>query len=505
MTKKLLILVILLFVSIPAFAQSVDTAWVRRYNTPGDYTDYAYAITVDDSGNVYVTGAGSGEYVTIRYYPNGDTSWVKREPGANDRASAIALDGSNNVFVTGKGWTSWPSYSYDYVTIKYQPNGTVAWESRYNGPAGGEDDASAIVIDRSDNIYVTGKSWGGDSYFDFATVKYFPNGDTAWARRYNGPANSTDWTYAIAVDDSNNVYVTGGSIGSESAFDYATIKYYPSGDTAWVRRYDGPSNGDDESQAIVVDDSGNVYVTGYSDGGWPSAKDYATIKYHPNGDTAWVRRYNLPNDDKAYAIAVDGSGNVYVTGYSWGTYEDYTTIKYYPNGDTAWVKRYNGSPSSSDEASAIALDGYGNIYVTGKSENDSPNHDYDYATVKYDTWGNELWAQRYNGPPSFADEATAITVDGSGNIYVTGYSNGAEISYDYATIKYVQFLRGDVNRDGAVDVVDAVYLISYLYINGLSPIPILQVGDVNCNRVVDLGDVVYLISYVYRGGPAPCN
>jgi hypothetical protein len=69
----------------------------------------------------------------------------------------------------------------------------------------------------------------------------------------------------------------------------------------------------------------------------------------------------------------------------------------------------------------------------------------------------------------------------------------------------VQFLRGDVNRDGVVDIEDAVYLINYLYINGLSPIPIIQVGDANCNRAVDLGDVVYLISYVYRGGPAPCN
>ena len=113
------------------------------------------------------------------------------------------------------------------------------------------------------------------------------------------------------------MYVTGMSYGSGTAYDYATIKYNSSGDTMWVRRYNGPGNSDDEATAIAVDGSGNVYVTGYSDGSG-TCYDYATIKYNSSGDTMWVRRYNGPgnSNDEANAIAVDGSGNVYVTGYS---------------------------------------------------------------------------------------------------------------------------------------------------------------------------------------------
>ena len=96
---------------------------------------------------------------------------------------------------------------------------------------------------------------------------------------------------AIAVDENGNVYVTGRSYNSGTGYDYATIKYNSSGDTMWVRRYNGPGNSDDEATAIAVDGSGNVYVTGYSDDSGTSY-NYATIKYNSSGDTMWIRRYN---------------------------------------------------------------------------------------------------------------------------------------------------------------------------------------------------------------------
>src|SRR3990170_1907844 len=275
--------------------------------------------------------------------------------------------------------------------------------------------------------------------------------DAAWVRRYNGPGNSSDYAYAIAVDGSGNVYVTGQSIGSGTYNDYATIKYYSNGDTAWVRRYNGPGNLDDVAYAIAVDGSGCVYVTGWSSGSG-TGYDYATIKYHSSGDTAWVRRYDgQVYDDGALAIAVDGSGNVYVTGYSTGSgnYYNYATIKYHSNGDAAWVRRYDGG-------------------------------------------GNGL------------DEARAIAVDGSGSVYVTGLSSGSGTSYDYATIKYVQFLRGDVNKDKKVNLADIVYLVSYLFKFGPSPDPLVS-GDANCDGKVTIADIVYLVSYLFKVGPAPCQ
>ena len=513
MTRLFLTFLSVLFFALPLFAQSVDTAWVRRYNGTADSIDEANAMVVDGSGNVYVTGWSYGigtysDYATIKYYPNGDTAWVRRYNGPRsywDGADAIAVDSSGNVYVTGGSWSN--ITSNDYATIKYYPNGDTAWVRIYDGPGHYEDAAYAIAVDGSGNVYVTGRSWGSGTYFDYTTIKYYPNGDTAWVRRYNGPGNGLDWGDAIAVDGSGNIYVTGQSYGSGTDYDYSTIKYKPDGDTAWIRRYNGPGNSGDEARAIAVDSSGNVCVTGNSYGSG-TYNDYATLKYYPNGDTAWVRRYNGPaNDyDRANALVVDGSGNVYVTGRSWGsgTSDNYATLKYYPNGDTAWVRMYDGPGNFSDEALAIAIDDSSKVYVTGySSQFSSFPFNLDYATLRYNSDGTQSWVKRYNGTADNDDQSQAIAVDGSGNVYVTGYSFGSGTDRDYATIKYVQFLRGDANGDKKVTIADIVYLVSYLFKHGPAPNPI-QSGDANCDGKVTIADIVYLVAYLFKGGPLPC-
>jgi uncharacterized delta-60 repeat protein len=512
MRKVFLTLFLVLFFALPLFAQSVDTAWVRRYNGPGNSSDRAHDISVDGSGNVYVTGysVGSGtngDYATLKYDPAGNQLWGKRYNGPGnsyDYALAIAVDGSGNIYVTGRSvQTSSYPYYYDYATIKYYSNGDTAWVRRYNGPENYDDWAWAITVDGSGNIYVTGESAQNSSYpynYDYATIKYYPNGDTAWVRRYNGPGNLDDKPYAIDVDSSGNVYVTGVSADSGyQEYDYATIKYNPKGDTTWVRRYNSPEDEWDQATAIAVDDSGYIYVTGFSSG------DYCTIKYNPNGDTIWIKRYDGPAnaDDKVSDIAVDGASNVYVTGNSdgIGTDEDYATVKYYPSGDTAWVRRYNGLGNLDDKPYAIDVDSSGNVYVTGRSFGSGTS--YDYATLKYYANGDTAWLRRYNGPGNSGDDACAIAVDGAGNVYVTGYSVGSGTYDDYATIKYIQFLRGDANSDKKVSLSDIVYLINYLFKFGPAPEPI-QSGDTNCDGKVSLGDIVYLINYLFKFGPAPC-
>lgn len=99
-----------------------------------------------------------------------------------------------------------------------------------------------------------------------------------WVARYNGPGNSGEFANSLAVDGSGNVYVTGYSTGSGTSVDYATIKYNSSGVQQWVARYNGPGNGIDEASSIAVDGSDNVYVTGRSEG-LGTTWDYATIKY----------------------------------------------------------------------------------------------------------------------------------------------------------------------------------------------------------------------------------
>jgi hypothetical protein len=370
----------------------------------------------------------------------GSELWVARYNGpgnSSDAASSIAVDDAGNVYVTGFGFGS--GTNLDYATIKYDASGIQQWVARYNGPYNSDDYAFAIAVDGDGNIYVTGDSYGVGTNYDYATVKYDASGNELWVARYNGPGNYSDEANAIVIDGGGNVLVTGKSFGGASNWDYATIKYDASGNQLWVARYNGPGNGMDAGYSIAVDGDGNVYVTGESDGTYINFDpDYATIKYDASGNELWVARYNaqLWGHDRAFAIAVDGNGNAYVTGGSvvGVTSFDYATVKYDASGNQLWVARYTGPGNNTDNALSIALDAGGNVYVTGASEGDGTYSDY--ATIKYDALGNMFWVARYNGPANSTDWPRCVAVDGGGNVYVTGGSLGSGLNSDYATIKY---------------------------------------------------------------------
>lgn len=423
----------------------VQQAWVARYNGPANGGDSAVAMAIDGSGNIYVTGGSDSnitpDFITIKYDSTGQEQWVARLSGSDNTAefaNAIAIDGSGNVYVTGVGW-GYDNHS-DFATVKYDSSGQQQWVARYHGSANGLDTAMAIAVDGPGNAYVTGYSTGSDTDYDYATIKYNSLGQEEWVARYNGPGNSDDAGRAIAVDGLGNVYVTGQSIGSGTGADYTTIKYDTSGKEKWVARYNGPGNGADAAFDIAIDGSGNIYVTGASVGTTIDDFDYATLKYNSDGQEQWVARYDRfgNGSDEAMALALDGSSNVYVTGRSRDpstNYEYYVTIKYNSSGEEQWASSYSGPDNGYHIALAIAVDSSGNAYVTGGSRDGNTS---DYATVKYNALGTEEWVARYNGPGDSEDQAAGIAVDGSGNVYVMGTSVRSGTNTDYATIKYVQ-------------------------------------------------------------------
>ena len=197
------------------------------------------------------------------------------------------------------------------------------------------------------------------------------------------------------IDASGNVYVTGstGVDPLEYEADLVTIKYDTDGNELWVARYD--NNGGvagDSAGALALDDSGNVYVTGSSDGG-STELDYATVKYDGDGNQVWVARHNGfgNGDDTANSLAVDASGSVYVTGRVFMNsippplymeFYNYCTVKYLADGTMDWSIRHDNSIASDHVATSVAVDVSGNVYVTGRSSL-SPGAGYDYGTIKY--------------------------------------------------------------------------------------------------------------------------
>ena len=369
--------------------------------------------------------------------------WQKRYSSSgtySDKAEDMVMDASGNVYVTGVARGS--SGSLDYVTIKYNSSGVQQWIAEYNGPGNGMDEAHAIAIDASgNNIYVTGWSYGDSTTgFDYATIKYNSSGTRLWTARYNNTTNGTDEAFDVGVDNAGNVYVTGTSDGTSGSSAATTIKYNSSGAQQAVRRYTG-SGGVNAGYAIWVSpNAGIIYITGYAYQGTSADFNFLTVKYNTAMTQRWALQYNGPASkyDEARALAVDAQGNVHVTGYSLtatpGNF-DYTTIKYDSTGALRWSKTYNGTGNGYDKANAIKVDPVSNVYITGKSVGSGTNLE-DIVTIKYDKSGNQKWTARYNSPSDNYEEGKAIAIDANRNVYVTGYSYTTGASNDYLTLKY---------------------------------------------------------------------
>ncbi len=498
-------------------------AWQEAYSGPGSSNDYASDIVVDASGNSYVTGYSddiSSDVVTIKYTPSGSEVWRSVYDGplhADDRATAAALDNSGSLIVVGMVTTARTTFGdalYDYLIIKYDTSGDTLWLRTYDG--GGSfpsDDATAVAVDADDNIYVTGDSYGTDT--DYLTAKYSPSGDLIWSRRYNGPGNGEDHATALALDETGNVFVTGSSDGGMENDDIVTISYSTNGDLQWVNRYDGPPGDEDGGEAISVGPDGLACVAGWSPS-LSTANDIMVIKYTAAGDTAWTRRVDGPahGTDAGSSLVLDDLGNLYIGGsvgiastdcYPW---TNAVVIKFDPDGEQPWIWSLDNPQSCSSNLFELALDAFDNVYAVGRSgypwiggwlDNDR------MLTVKLTSSGELVWVDEHEGSLAGYASGMAVALDPSGNLLVTGFTNGLGSDQDITTIKYRKSnFCGDADGSGNVTISDAVYLILYIFSGGPAPNPLMS-GDADCSGIVNISDAVYLINYIFSGGAAPCS
>jgi hypothetical protein len=438
---------LLLFSFSLTFSQDTRQWVAHAAGTYRNSNSGAAAITVDKSGNILVTGwmtnTGTGiDIVTIKYSPDGEEKWrayYNYATNMTDKGKAIAVDTAKNVYVTGTSAVS--GSGLDYVTLKYDSSGNLLWTQPYNGPAGnGDDQPSAIAVNDSMNVFITGWSKGSGTGYDYATLKYNSAGLLLWEKRYNGPAlgtfNGTDSALAMTLYRNTDLFVTGTSV--DSGYDYFTIKYNPStGDSLWGARYNGTGLRNDIARSIVRTSTGDVILTGGSQNE-AGDYDYATMRYSSAGVRQWVHRYNgtASNDDQAYGLSLSSTTRVLVTGKSIqsGSFHDVTTVCYaQSNGDSNWVRAYNGTANDEDVGTAMS-----GTYIIGPSMGAGVGKDY--ALLQYTANNGNLGLQvRYNGYAN--DDDIPVGIVSSGNaVYVTGTSKklkGSEI----LTVKYVDIDR----------------------------------------------------------------
>jgi len=411
--------------------------WEARYDSgQANALDRVTAMTVDSDGNLYVTGysAGTGTYddvAVVKYDSEGQEEWVARynSPGNyGDYPNDIAVDASGNVYVTG--WTSDAQELHpNYLTVKFDSGGLRQWATTWTGPTRNTDRATAVAVDASGNVYVTGYSDTPGYNYDCITIKYNSAGHEVWVTRYDHTAHDFDAAYDIAVDTSGNAYIVGESYDPTAGRDFVTIKYDSSGTQQWARRHDG-NNAWDRPTSLLLDDAGNVYVTGRSDSGTGTI-DFATIKYNTDGDqlgsTAW--HDNSGANDQPVGMVLR-SGSLYVFGM---TGEDFAAVRYDASSLTETMRTSYDS-GGSDTAVAGVVDSVGNVYVTGRS--DGSGGYYEFNTVKFDADGVLQWAVREDGPGNGDEVPAALVVDDSDNIIVAGRSHGGTSNDDFLTIQY---------------------------------------------------------------------
>jgi PQQ-like domain len=221
-----------------------------------------------------------------------------------------------------------------------------------------------------------------------------PHGTQLWLKRYNGPANGPDHAESVVVSPrGDRVFVTGQSSAGEDPdgtpkYDYLTVAYNAvTGAGLWLKRYNGPANGTDSAESVAISPAGDrVFVTGRSDGPDLDAH-YTTIAYNAaTGAPLWVTRSLSRGTPRAVGVSPNGA-EVFVTGTMApvGSAWDYLTVAYNAaTGAQLWARRYNGPINQEDDASAMAVSPTGDrVFVTGSSYTTPYDTKYDYATVAY--------------------------------------------------------------------------------------------------------------------------
>ena len=431
---------------------------------------------MDGVGNVYVVGGTHGSlpgqissgqaHVFVREYDaDGQEVWT-RQIGTSelDVRGDVAVDRTGNVYMAGHTLGALPGQTHlgggDVFVRKYDPDGQEVWTRQFGTSE--VDVLGDVAVDGSGNLYVAGHTRGalpgqtslGES--DIFVRKYDADGQEVWTRQFGtstsgapssmhtigqGPLSWTKtapfastWTRAPATSRSGGWRPSSRAVRGE----YRESRVFTDVSESSVV---GPF---DSANGVAIDGAGNVYVTGQTEGALTGQThlgggDVFVRKYDADGEEVWTRQFGTPKFDSANDIAVDGAGNVYVAGHTAGALPGQTSLelsdifppsdifvrKYDTDGQEVWTRQFG--TFTSDHASGVAMDGAGNVYVVGGTHGALPDQaslgESDVFVRQYDADGQEVWTRQFG--TSSIDVASGVAMDGAGNVYVAGHTQGA--------------------------------------------------------------------------------
>jgi uncharacterized delta-60 repeat protein len=401
---------------------------LRRFPFPSAPAAPA-AVYVEDVYSTYLyTGTGSTQSIpnNIRLGDGATSSgWIATLSIPSTTTSTygeyVTVDSGGNVYVCGQLNTT---VSTELFIAKYNSSGIFQWQKSIGGA--NNSSGSSVTVDNNNNVYVCGSTTqGSPATDDFLIAKYNSSGTLQWQVRL-GNTTAAQTAEGIKTDDSGNIYVVGYTGSGAGGFDAQLAKYDTTGAIQWQRSLGLGGTAYNFGRDIAVDSSGNCYICGSLET-LGSGYRMLVAKYNTSGELQWQRRLlesSTPTDDRAQGIAVDSSGNVYICGHSKNqlntAYTDFIIAKYNTSGVLQWQRRF-GATSQQSYGSSIAVDSGGNVYVNGYSSA-TPSGTNRMLIAKYDTSGVLQW-QRSLGYSGINSDGRSIAVDNSGTVYVCGYGN----------------------------------------------------------------------------------
>jgi hypothetical protein len=366
--------------------------------------------------------------------PSGN--WYRNLDGGlslSDAGQRLAVGPDGSVSVTGVA--SAASGLQDMLTVKYDSAGNLVWSHRFIGPPDRAEGPQDIIIDDHGNTYVVGQVYNGNRVqggtdWDYVTIKYAPDGEVLWTRLYDGEYHWADTPMAIVAAPGGGVYIGGFSMKEPDSLDrfrthFHVMKYDEDGNQQWEVLFDHPVHGGAGCNDLAIDSAGNIVAIGAI--ARPNAtgqigSDLITMKISPGGDVLWTRYWNTTDfvheTDEGYQVRIDAQDNPHVFGRTFTSAgnrnQDEVIVKYTPAGDEVYV--YITDFARPDGMIDATFDPQGNSYFVGGWSNAL---DHDGVMVSLSPSGQERWRRIFDGTGTYdRQEAHFAQFGPDGRLYV---------------------------------------------------------------------------------------